>query len=228
MGQADPPRVAGAAIEVEPETPPRSPVSHGRRRRSPTRSFGPCRSTRTPIGRPTSRSMRADDVVALPVVLVRAVAEVQPEHISPGLEQAADDLRAGARRAEGGDDLGVAMTAHVMSRPARPPSFGSGDEDGAEVVDVGQGWPGDDLVAERLEEAVAVVVGERALALIPRRGSTRQACPASTIGAGDLFGPVHAVGVGRPARRRPASRPARRRETSRNSTLRPPRPLPRP
>ena len=129
------------------------------------------------------------------MVLVRAVAEVQAEHVRPGLEQAADDLRAGARRAEGGDDLGVAVTAHVyVAACTAALSWRSEDEDGAEVVDVGQGRAGDDLVAQRLEEAVAVVVGQARLGVDPARGGAGQGVGRDD-GAGDLLGPVHAVGV---------------------------------
>ena len=53
----------------------------------PTRSFGPCKSTSTPIGRPVSCSICADQVVALLVILVRAMAEVEPKHIRSGIEQ---------------------------------------------------------------------------------------------------------------------------------------------
>src|SRR6266496_3166363 len=62
----------------------------------------------------------SDEFVALLVILVGAMAEVQAEHIRPCVEQATDDLRTGACRSQGGNDLCVAVTAHSMSRPALP------------------------------------------------------------------------------------------------------------
>ena len=62
-----------------------------------------------------------------------------------------------------------------------------------EVVDVGQRRAGDHLVAERGEEAVAVVAGERRRGVEPARAGAREACP------------------GRPPRRRPRRRRRRRR-----------------
>ena len=55
---------------------------------------------------------RADGGVDPAVVVVRPVAEVQPEHVGPGQEQLAEPLRGGAGRPDGGDDLGVTMAAH--------------------------------------------------------------------------------------------------------------------
>ena len=81
-----------------------------------------------------------------------------------------------------------------MSRPARPAFLGSEDEDGAEVVDVGQRRPGDDLVAQSLEKAVAVVVGQARLGADPEPGGAGQGVGRHD-GAGDLFGPVDAVRV---------------------------------
>src|SRR4051812_34184385 len=52
------------------------------------------------------------------MLLVAAMAEVEAEHVSPGLEQRPDHLRAGARRSQGGDDLGMAGAAHRRCRPA--------------------------------------------------------------------------------------------------------------
>ena len=86
----------------------------------PNRSFGPWRSARTPIGRSAVPLDRADQIVALFVILARAMAEVEAEHIGSGFEQAADHLWAGARWSERGDDLGVAMSTHVFTA-FRPP-----------------------------------------------------------------------------------------------------------
>ena len=66
----------GAGSQVEPERLRRPRASTGPSAKVPTRSFGPCRSSRMAIGRPVSRLDAADDVEALAVLLVRAVAEV--------------------------------------------------------------------------------------------------------------------------------------------------------
>ena len=94
------------------------------------------------------------------MILVGTVAEIQSEYIRSSIEQATDNFRTRACRAEGGDDLGVAMTAHfcVAALTGRP-FLGLDDKDGAEIVDIGQGGTGDDLVTECLEKRVPVVVG---------------------------------------------------------------------
>ena len=95
----------------------------------------------------------------LGVVLVGAVAEVQPEHIGTGQEQGPERLRCGAGRPDGGDYFRVALAEHGSSGRMAVPS---GDEDGTEIVDVGQRRAGDDLVAQGLEEAVTVVFRQAA------------------------------------------------------------------
>ena len=56
MRQADALLVAGRRVEIEPERCARG-QRHGPSAKVPRRSFGPCRSARTPIGRPDSRSI---------------------------------------------------------------------------------------------------------------------------------------------------------------------------
>ena len=72
-------------------------------------------------------------------------------------------------------------------------SFGV-DEHDAEVVDIGQRRPRDDLIAERAEEIVRVVVGEQGSGV-----EAETSRPLEAVGghdrACDLLGPVHAVGV---------------------------------
>ncbi len=62
-----------------------------------------------PIGRPVSASMPPDFLEQRALLVMAAMAEVQPENIDPGIEQRAQPLVAGARRADGGDDLGAAQ-----------------------------------------------------------------------------------------------------------------------
>ena len=45
------------------------------------------------------------------VILMRAVGEIQPEHVRAGLEQSRQDFWRGARRSERGDDLRTPATA---------------------------------------------------------------------------------------------------------------------
>jgi hypothetical protein len=49
------------------------------------------------------------------VVLVHPVAEVQPGHVHPGLDEGGDLLRGAGRRPEGADDLGAAGHADNAS-----------------------------------------------------------------------------------------------------------------
>ena len=57
----------------------------------------------------------ADHGEAGGVVLVRAVGEIQPEHIGAGLEQARQHLRRRTGGAERGDDLGATATAQLRA-----------------------------------------------------------------------------------------------------------------
>ena len=52
----------------------------------PIRSFGPCRSAMTAIGLPVFFKV-PDDTQAFSVILMRAMTEIQPENIHPGLKQ---------------------------------------------------------------------------------------------------------------------------------------------
>ena len=60
------------------------------------RSLGPCRSSSTPIGRPTFGLDGADRVQAGPWSVMRAVAEIEAEHVGARLEK-------GWRMLPGGD-----------------------------------------------------------------------------------------------------------------------------
>src|SRR4051812_39233039 len=108
------------------------------------------------------------------MVFMRPMAEVQAEDICPCLEEPADGIRARARWPEGGDDFRVSLTAHASSGDSRRLLW-TGDQDRAEVVDVGEGRADDDLVADGLEEAVPIVVGEPLLGLHAHRRRTREA-----------------------------------------------------
>ena len=67
--------------------------------------------------RPVRRRLQlADDGVARLVVVVRAVAEVEPEHVGPGLEQRLDGGGVRGGGAQGRDDLGVAASSHGSKR----------------------------------------------------------------------------------------------------------------
>ena len=88
------------------------------------------------------------------VVVGAAVAEVQPKHVDAGHEQPANDVFVGAGGAKGRHNFGISGSAHflVLGRCV--------DEDGAKVVHIGQRGAGDDRVPQRLEKAVAIVVGQ--------------------------------------------------------------------
>src|SRR5215207_7059878 len=46
------------------------------------------------------------------MILVGSMAEVEPEHVRPRLEQRANDLQARTRGSERGEDLGVTLASH--------------------------------------------------------------------------------------------------------------------
>src|SRR5882762_8158927 len=75
-----------------------------------------------------------------------------------------------------------------------PRQMSLGDDDRAVVVDVGACRSGDEQVAERREEAVAVVLREQCLRVEPLL-----ACPIEAVrsykGSGVIFGSVDAVGI---------------------------------
>jgi hypothetical protein len=53
------------------------------------------------------------------MILMRAMAEIQAEHIGAGHEQSAQLFRRIAGGADGGNDFGVTMTAHFRKRTSR-------------------------------------------------------------------------------------------------------------
>src|SRR6185369_14980926 len=67
-------------------------------------------------------------------------------------------------------------------------------QDGAKVVDVGQGRTGDDRISQRLEEAVAVVIGERCARYDAECAGPRQRIGREQ-GACYFFQAVDAIGV---------------------------------
>src|SRR5690606_3155767 len=66
----------------------------------------------------------ADQAVTFGVVLVAAVAEVEPEHVRAGLGQGADAFAGGARRPEGGEDAGAAFAIHLESSAVQAAEWG--------------------------------------------------------------------------------------------------------
>jgi hypothetical protein len=81
----------------------------------PTRSFGPCRSTRMPIGRPAPRPNGSRDQLAH--ALVRRMAHVDAEDVGAGLEQPAIMARSDEAGPQRGDDLGPAQPSHRRGLP---------------------------------------------------------------------------------------------------------------
>ena len=99
----------------------RSPAARGSAR-SPTRSFGPWRSAISASGRPssacTSRTSRARAACSSCV----AVREVEPRGVHARLDERADDLVRGGRRADRGDDLRASDA--LSTTPSPRPSDG--------------------------------------------------------------------------------------------------------
>ena len=64
------------------------------------------------------RFQLADRAEPIFVILVRAVAEIEPEYIDSRLHEGGDTLQCRGRGSEGGDDLGTAVAFHKMeNRP---------------------------------------------------------------------------------------------------------------
>src|SRR5205823_4286999 len=68
----------------------------------------------------------ADRRVDPGVIVLGAVAEVEAEGIDSRQEQAVQHLRRRGSRPDGGDDLGVAVAAHLSRDRARPPPWNRG------------------------------------------------------------------------------------------------------
>jgi hypothetical protein len=90
---------AGAGRGVEVEADP-VPLFDGDRTlgQASDPQLGPLQVGENRNGAPGLLLNRAHDVVALLMLLVAAVAEVEAEHVGPGLEQGANHLGAGACR----------------------------------------------------------------------------------------------------------------------------------
>ena len=74
-----------------------------------------------PMGRQTSFFERPNGRVDAGMVLVRSVAEVEPEGIDSGQEELLEHLGRGACGSHSGDDLGATVTAHGSFGRLRPP-----------------------------------------------------------------------------------------------------------
>ena len=99
--------------------------------------------------------------------------------------------------ADGGDDLGA--QSRGMVRPWRHATGRAGDQDGAEIVDVGEGRSAIISLAQSVEQAVAVVVG-KARARVDAECARLGQGVRTHDRAGGGAGAVDAVGV---ARQRP-------------------------
>ena len=109
--QPDPHRVARRGVEVEPKRTARlecdGSAGEGADAELGTLQVG------EDADRPSYLLLdRPDRLVAGLMIGMAAVAEVEPEHVGTGLEQGPDSRSIRARRAEGGDDLGVAVASH--------------------------------------------------------------------------------------------------------------------
>ena len=170
------------------------------------------------------------------MILVSSMAEVEPEGIDTGQEQCLEHLGRGACRPDGGDDLGSTVTAHhsfgrITAASLLGASAGafrasvdrlSGDQDCADIVDIGERRPGSDQVADAIEIACSCH-GRRGVR--GHRGPSRvhaTACPASRSPPRHLpFHRCRAVAGDGPDAGLAAAASAK---PSRNPVLRPPRP----
>ena len=111
MGKRDPFRTSGRRIEIEGEG-----AAFFEDRAStlelPDPELRPLQVEQHPDGASGGGFDLADRLEAPAVVVVAAVAEVEPEHVDPGGEQRPDGLRRRRRGAEGGDDLREAVSSH--------------------------------------------------------------------------------------------------------------------
>ena len=133
MRQVYPRALPGAGSESRTNSPPFTSSTESWAN-APTRSFGPCRSTSAPIGRPhscsTSRMVRHN--LAHPIR--RCVAHVDAKHVGAGVKQRSHDASIGGGWTQRGDDFGAAAAPHRGGLPggAAGRVAGAGPD----------GWPG--------------------------------------------------------------------------------------
>ena len=85
----------------------------------PMRSFGPGEVLQDRHGPAGAAGRVAHEARGVGVLLVRAVAEVQPGDVHPRRDHPHEDLRVVGRRADGGDDLRAAL--HSPEHTVAPP-----------------------------------------------------------------------------------------------------------
>ena len=97
------------------------------------RSFGPCRSAISAIGRPSSACDRANEPCPLAVLVVGSVREVEPRAVHARLDELLQDLRRAGGRPDRGHDLRASgHGCHCVVRLARSPA-GHGNERNASI-----------------------------------------------------------------------------------------------
>ena len=150
----------------------------------------------------------ADHGEARGVILMRAVAEVEPEHVGAGLEQPRQHLRRGARGAEGGDDLRASAAA--QSWVWWPPWFPQAIRMARTSLTLVSVGPVTDRIAERVEQRMAVMRRRASRARSRPKARARASVSGVDDRAGEVVHAVDAVGVAcdRPDVRRAAQRDA--------------------
>ena len=115
MGQADPLLVAGTTVNVKPEqrTLLQGDASSGE---STKPEFRPLQIQHHTDGSSNVALDGADDIEALLVVCVRAVAEVQAKNICSSLVQTPNDFWGRTCGPERGDDLCITLSTHSCIR----------------------------------------------------------------------------------------------------------------
>src|SRR6202011_537280 len=89
----------------------------------------------------------------LGVILVRPMAEVQPERVHAREEKLFKHFRRPAGWPHCGDDFSPAIAAHCsFGRWAAP-----GNQNGSDVVDVGTGRPRVDEIADSVKKTIAIM-----------------------------------------------------------------------
>src|ERR1044071_2487644 len=129
----------------------------------PSRNFGPCRSARMPIGRPTSAS-----TARISSNRARCSSGVPWLKFSRNTSTPASN----SARSRSPPELAGPIVATILAlrirrsgllrpRPRFAALLAVEDEDGAEIIDIRQGRAGHDKVAERGKKAVGIIPGKR-------------------------------------------------------------------
>src|SRR6516162_4517436 len=157
----------------------------------PRRSFGPCRSARMPIGRPVAPSIRLIAANRARWSLCVPWLKLSRKTSTPASNNA---------RICSGVELEGPSVATILTLRCRrgsiflPALMLVENQDGSEIIDIGQGGTGHDEITERGKKSISVILGECVRCQDAVRSCTRQTIR-KDHGPGVFFRSIDTIGV---------------------------------